>query len=178
MATPDDPLSRGLTVAGNRQHRRHDPLIPGAAAQVAGELLADLLLVGVRSTAQERLGRHQEPGGAEAALQRVVLAEGALQRRQLAVGAGQPFNGQQRAAISLDGEHQAGADRFAVELDRAGATDAVLAPDVRPRQSRVMADEVREQGARLDLALDSVVPLIVTVMFTGAPSRSLARPVP
>ena len=146
-------LSRRSYRCGQPPHRRHDSLIPGAAAQVAGELLADLLLVGLRSTAQERLGRHQEPGGAEAALQRMVLREGALQRRQLAVGAGEPFDGQQRAAIGLDGEHQAGANRFAIELNRAGATDAVLAPDVRPGQPRVMADEVREQSARLDIGL-------------------------
>ena len=75
------------------------------------------------------------------------------------------------AAVGLDGEHQARAHRLAVELDRAGAADAVLAADLGPGQALV-ADEVRQQRARLDVGL-VVAPLMRT--FIGGPPRSSAR---
>ncbi len=56
------------------------------------------------------------------------------------------------AAVGLDGEREAGAHRLAVELHRAGAADAVLAADLGAGQPLV-ADEVRQQRARLHLGL-------------------------
>ena len=56
-------------------------------------------------------------------------------------------------AVGLDGEHDARARRLAVEQNRAGAAHAVLAADVRAGQPEILADEIAEQQARLDLAL-------------------------
>ena len=67
--------------------------------------------------------------------------------------AGQALDGQQRAAVGLHGEHQARAHGLAVELDRARPADAVLAADVGAGQPGLVADEVRQQRARLDVAL-------------------------
>ena len=52
--------------------------------------------------------------------------------------------------VCLDGEQQARASRGAVEDHRAGAADAVLAADVRPGKAESVADEIREEEARLD----------------------------
>ena len=135
-----------------RMDRGDDPLVAGAAAQVAGELLADLGLRRPRVAAQQRLGGDQKAGGAEPALQGVVLGERALQRAS-ARRRGRP--GPRRSgsrAAGLDGQHQARAHRLAVELHGAGAADAVLAADVGAGQPGLVADEVRQQRARLDLA--------------------------
>ena len=81
-----------------------------------------------------------------------MLGERALQRAELPARAGQSLNRNERVAVGLDGQHQTRANRLAVERDRAGAADAVLAADVGTGQSRLVADEVRQQRARLNLA--------------------------
>src|SRR5205085_5519631 len=72
--------------------------------------------------------------------------EGAILGRQI-------LDRAQRETLRLDRQHQARAHRLAVELDGAGAADAVLAADMGAGQARLMADEVRQQQARLDLAV-------------------------
>ena len=59
-----------------------DALVAGAAAQVARQRLADLLVGRVRVVAQERGHRHDEARRAEAALQPVAVAERRLHRRR------------------------------------------------------------------------------------------------
>jgi hypothetical protein len=135
---------------GDVEHGLDDPLVARAPAQVPGQRLAHLALGRVGAIPQERLGGEQEAGRAEPALQRVALVEGLLQRVQL-VAVGEPLDGQQRAAVRLRGEHEARAHGLAVELDRARAAHAVLAADVRAGQPGLVADEVRQQRARLDL---------------------------
>ena len=56
-----------------------------------------------------------------------------------------------------------------VELNRAGSADAVLAADVRPREPGVVAEEVGEERARLDLRL-------VRQPFTVTAIRCLTPP--
>jgi hypothetical protein len=146
----------GRAVAGHRHHRGDDPLVARAPAQVAGQRDADLVL-GHRAPlpfTQQRVGGDQEARGAEATLQRVMLGERALQRAELAVGGGQPLDGGDRSPVGLHGEHQTGPDRLAVERDRTRSAHAVLAADVGAGEPGVMADEVREQRARLDQAVD------------------------
>ena len=96
---------------------------------------------------REEVGRRdQDARRAEAALQRVMTAEGLLQRPPR-----QALDRAQLAAVHLHGEHQARAHRDAVELDRARAADPVLAADVRAGQAELVAQEVAQQEARLDL---------------------------
>ena len=83
---------------------------------------------------------------------RVRLAERRLQRVQLgAVRGGQALDRRDRGAVGLHGEHQARAHRLAVHQHGAGAADAVLAADVRAGEAELVAQEVAEQQARLDL---------------------------
>ena len=83
-----------------------------------------------------------------------MAAEGLLQHRQPARLRRQAFDGAQSAAIGLHRERQAGARRHAVDLDRAGAADAVLAADMGAGRAEHVAQEVGQQHARLGVALD------------------------
>ena len=63
-------------------------------------------------------------------------------------------------AVHLRREHEARANGGAVDPDRAGAADAVLAADMRAPQSQLMAQEVRQQQPRLhQLAAEPAVDL-------------------
>src|SRR5687767_1742252 len=77
---------RSPHFAGCAVHRLDDPEIARAAAEVAREGLAELLLVGIRVLADVGLHRHQEARCAEPALERMSLVEGALERVHVAVG--------------------------------------------------------------------------------------------
>src|SRR5882672_12275044 len=62
-----------------------DVHVPGAAAQVAGDRLADVLLAGLLGARKERAAGHQHARRAVAALQAVLLPEAFLDGVQLAV---------------------------------------------------------------------------------------------
>src|ERR1700744_1246668 len=63
--------------------RIDDRLIAGAAAVVPREMFTDALTIRLALGVQEVLGGHQHPRRAEAALQRVALAERGLEVRYL-----------------------------------------------------------------------------------------------
>src|SRR5215217_1585483 len=64
--------------------RLDDVVVAGAAADVAVERLADLLLARLRVVGEQLHRRHHHPRRAEAALQAVALAERRLHRVKLA----------------------------------------------------------------------------------------------
>src|SRR5262249_37711867 len=131
----------------------HDALVAGAAAQIAGERDAHLAFGGIGVVAQELDQRRENSRRAEAALQAVIVAKGFLQRMQL-VGAGRDaLDGENLVAVSLHGQHEAGARREAVEQDRAGAAYAVLAAEMRSGEAEMVADEIRQGEADLHLLL-------------------------
>ena len=66
-------------------------------------------------------------------------------------------------ALRLHREHQAGAHRLAVEQDRAGAADAVLAADMRPGLAAILADRIDQRAARLDADI-VLLPLTISVI--------------
>ena len=99
---------------------------------------------------KQRAARHHHAGRAVAALQAVLLVEALLDRIELAVLL-EPLDGHDLAAVGLHGEDRAGLDRDAVEQDRAGAAVRRVAADVRAGQPQVLAQEMDEEEARLDL---------------------------
>src|SRR6059036_1703555 len=104
--------------------------------------------------AQERDERHEDARRAEAALQPVSLAERGLKRMQrVARAVSKALHGLDLVAVRLDGEHEAGADRLAVQQDGAGAAHPVLASDVRSGEAQLVAQEVGEEQPRLHRAL-------------------------
>ena len=90
------------------------------------------------------------PRGAEAALQRMVAAKGRVAGAPSRSGDGaMPSTVPQIATIDLHRQRQAGAREHAVDDDRAGAADAVLATDMSSRRTKLLAQEIGEQHARL-----------------------------
>src|SRR5262249_9835811 len=89
-------------------------------------------------------------------LQAVHLAERLLQHMQRAVGRRHALDGADIGAVRLHGEHGARLHRLAVEIDRAGAAVAGLAADMRTGEVELLAQEVDQQGARLDQRLDAL----------------------
>ena len=64
------------------------------------------------------------------------------------------FDGGDAGAVAGHGIGDAGARRHAVEQQRAGAANAVLAAEMGAGQIEVVAQEIGEMGARLDGGLD------------------------
>src|SRR3954466_14651663 len=133
----DDPALTLLAPHrfGGRHDSRDDVLIAGAAAEHCGQRLTHLGYAGRRVDAQEVQRGDQHARRAEAALQSVMLMEGRLQWMQRAASR-DPLDGDDVGAIGLHGEHDARARGLAVEEDRAGATGAVLATDMRPGEGK------------------------------------------
>src|SRR2546422_1357432 len=104
--------------------------------------------------AQERDERHEDARRAEAALQPVSLAERGLKGMQrVARAVSEALHGLDLVAVRLDGEHEAGADRLAVQQHGAGAAHPVLASNVRSGEAQLVAQEVGEEQPRLHRAL-------------------------
>src|SRR5687768_10571238 len=91
MCTVATLLSEAVGCGG--LHRANDLVVAGAAAEVAGQPPADLVLGRARVRLEKRLRRDDEAGRADPALQRGVLEKSRLKRMQRI-----------RCAYALDGE--------------------------------------------------------------------------
>ena len=102
-------------------------LITGAAAQVTGQQLTQLV-VGVLLAGLDDLDSgHDEAGGAETTLDSSFLDESFLDSVQLAVGAQQAFQSTDFLALDPNCQVQAGVDSLTIDQDVAGAAFADLA---------------------------------------------------
>src|SRR5579885_1361788 len=122
----------------------HHLVIPGAAAEVARDPIADLGLGRIEVAVEQRLRGDQQARRAEAALQRRVLQELLLYGMQLAAG-GEALDGLDRVPFGLDGEHQARAHETPVQDHAAGAAVAGAAAFLAPGEVELVAEHV-EQG--------------------------------
>ena len=161
-----DPLDRiysGATLADHAhripirrpvgravEDRGHVAVVVRAAADVARHALPDVILGGIWRRRNDRLGRHQLARRAESALRAVAGDERRLKRIEPAV-AGEPFDRFHGAAIGPDRELTARVDGDAVEMHRARAALAAVAPDLGPRQVEVVADQLGERPPMLDV---------------------------
>src|SRR5579885_1804003 len=107
------------SLARRVEHRAYDLVVTGASAEIARQMVADLGLGRPRNLVEQRLGRHQEARRADAALQAGVLEEFALQHVQFGA-LGEPLDGFELAALRFDPQHEARADRAAVDQARTG----------------------------------------------------------
>ena len=94
---------------GGQAHGLDDLLVARAAAQVAGQRLADLGVVRVGVAGQQVVGRDQQPGRAEAALHRAGVDERLLHRVQLAARRRSPSTVTTSRPSAWPAAHQAGA---------------------------------------------------------------------
>jgi hypothetical protein len=75
--------------------------------------------------------------------------KGLLHRVQRSAGGSQALDSRNLVALGLDGEHQAGPNRRAVQQDRAAPAHPVLATDVGAGQAEVVTEMVGEQPPRI-----------------------------
>src|SRR5947207_13376985 len=93
--------------------------------------------------AQERDERHEDARRAEAALQPVSLAERGLKRMQrVAQAVSKTLHGLDLLAVRLDGEHQAGVDRRAVQPPGADPGHPVHTSYLRSSNAHLVAHEL------------------------------------
>jgi hypothetical protein len=98
--------------------------------------------------------RHQDPGGAEAALERMVAPEGVLQNVE-SVGSGrQTLHGADVTSIDLHGEREAGTRDHSVHRHRTGTADTMFASDVSARGADLLTQKIRQQHAGFGFAVD------------------------
>src|SRR6188508_1956444 len=143
---------RGREFSGGLLDRLDDVHVARATTEVAADALADLRFVRVGVLGEEPGRLHDHPRRAEAALQAVLIPERLLERMKGRL-AGHPLDGLELTAIGLDSEHRARLRARAVDVDGARAAVARVAPDVRPGQPEVIAQEMDEEEARLDIRL-------------------------
>src|SRR2546428_694327 len=150
VATLGLPLGGLAHLARRVVDGLHDVHVTGAAAEIPGDRLTDLLLRrrGVRGEEADR--GHHHSRGAEPALQAVLLVEALLDRMELPILLESLDRGDARL-IHLHREEGAGLHRAAVEQDGACAAACGVAADVGPGHPEVLAEEVNEQRSRLDV---------------------------
>ena len=135
---------------------RDDRHIAGAAAKMPTEELAQLGFGWIGRDAQVPVERHQDAGGAEAALQRVMAAERLLQHREASGLRRESLDRAQRRAVHLHREGEARACGRAVDLNRAGTAHAVLATDMGSGQLQVFPQKIREIEPRQYMRVDAL----------------------
>ena len=87
---------------------------------------------------------HDHAGGAETALQAVMLAEGFLHRMQRRAIGGQPLDGPDLVSVRHHRERGAGFDRLAVEMHDAGAALRGVAADMGTGQPQILAQKLHQ----------------------------------
>ncbi len=146
-------------VLGSQLRRRildrlDDVHIAGAAAQVSGNAVTDFLLAGIGIFHQQARGAQDHARRAIAALQPMHQPKTFLDGGKRPVGVGDPFDGGDMGAIGLDREAHAALDRHVVHVDGAGAAMAGVAADMGSGEIELLAKEMNEQEARLDVGFD------------------------
>src|SRR6476646_1517873 len=138
--------------SGGLLDRLDDVHVASATTEIAADALPDLGFVGVGVLAEQPSRLHDHPRRAEAALKAVLIPERLLERVERRL-AGHPLDRLELATIRLDREHRARLRARAIDVDGAGAAVARVASDVGAGQAEVVAQEVDEEEARLDICL-------------------------
>src|ERR1700722_14950918 len=137
-------------LLGRPEHRFHDVLVAGAAAQVAGQRPPHVFLRRIGVAVEQVLGGHHHARRAEPPLEAGLLPEPLLDRVQLA-RRGQALHGGDLPAVALHRQHGAGLDGRAVDAHRAGAAVGRAAAPGRAGQPGAAPDQGGEQQPGLDL---------------------------
>src|SRR5215813_4650996 len=165
------PLLPGRHVLSGPLDRLDDVVIAGAPAEVALELVPDLVFARVRVALEDLVRRHDHARRAETALESVLLPEALLDGVKLAVF-GQALDRGDGGAIGLDRKERARLHRQPIHEDGAGAALARVAADVRARETDHLTDVVDEKQSGLDLvAVRLAVDGDLDWQFHGASSE-------
>ena len=151
-----------------RLDRLEDLLIAGAAAEAAGQRLADLIARRVRVLVEQRLGGDQE---CRACSSRTARRRG--RRRPPAADAGgrrsPALRPSSRAPVALDAEHQARQHRLAVEQHGARAALAELAAVLGAAEVQILTQHLEQRLVRRErdlgrLAVDGQGDVVMSVV--------------
>ncbi len=136
-------------LSSARRARREDLAVARAAADVAGEGLAQVMVRWVRVALEQVGDGDDEAGDAVAALHRAGVEKRLLHRVERSVG-----ERRRRAdcgAVDLCGRHEAGTDELVVEPDRARAALALLAAVLDGDHLELVAQKSGEAHQRVDV---------------------------
>ena len=131
-------------------HRVDDVLIAGAAAEVAVQPVANLLLARLWIVGQQVDRRQDHAGRAVAALQSMFLPEPFLQRMELP-GLREPLDRRYVRAIRLDRKEGARLRAPSIHEHRTGPALTGVAPDVHAGQIELLPQKMHQQQPRLHL---------------------------
>src|SRR2546423_6475950 len=146
---------RVLPRARRELHRGDDLGIGGAAAEVAREIVPDLILVGIGMRLKELRGHQHESRRAIAALEGAGLDECLLHGAQrLRARIGERLDGVHLGAVDEGREVEAAGDGLAVHQDGAAAAHALPAAFARAHQIEFALQHLDEVVMRLDLGRD------------------------
>jgi hypothetical protein len=124
---------------GSQLDRIDDLSVTGAAADVAGQRLADLHRGGLGHTAEKVVSRHYQARGAEATLHRTRFDKSLLHRVQH-LPLQQPFDRDNLSSFGLAAEHEARADELPVHIHGARSAFALLACVLRAGKLQPLAE--------------------------------------
>src|ERR1051325_10746716 len=130
-------MGPSLRVRGGVDRRAH--LLEGAAPADVGDLAIDVGVGGLGLALEQLRDRHDHAALAVAALRHVVIDPGLLHLVQHAI-LGEAFDGGDLLARRGARRERAGADRLAVDMDRAGAALGDATAVLRASQADVFAD--------------------------------------
>jgi hypothetical protein len=158
--------------------------IPGTAAKMATQQIANLALVGRWIVSQEMIERDQDAGRAEPTLQRVVPPECCLQNAEPLSRWSYPLYCAQIATVGLYRERKTSPRQHAIDDDRAGTTNSMFASDVGTSRANLLTEKIGQQhaGLRLALNLPAIQRKTHQVTAHGLPaahdrtSRTMSRP--
>ena len=136
-----------LPLGGGVLDGSDDFVVAGAAAEIAREVEADLVLGRLGVLGQEPFALHDEAGSADTALQRSSFEERLLDRVQPG-RRGDTFDRADGRPFGLDRQHEAAIDRAAVEDDRASSAVAVRATFLRAGQVEVVSQDFEQRLPR------------------------------
>src|SRR6266567_3327256 len=140
-------------LARGKLHRLDDFRIGATAAQIAGEVMTDLVLVRVRVFGEE-LARHQhEARRAKAALGGSAFEKGLLHGAQFSARR-QMLDRHDLGAVGEDRKEETPRHRLAVDQHRAAAAQALGAALARAEEVEALLQELHEVLVRRDFGRD------------------------
>jgi hypothetical protein len=123
-------------------------MVSSATTDVASQLVPDFSWTKVGGALKHLPNAHDHPGGAIAALQRVMLLERGLDRVQV-IARGKTFDCRDLGTVRHDRENGARFDGIAIDIDCARTALRRIAPDMCPGQAEVVAQSMHQQAPRL-----------------------------
>ena len=135
------------TGSRGQAHGVEDLLVAGAAAEVAGERLADLVVATGRGVRASRSAAATTSPGVQKPHCTAPASTKACLHRVEPVAVGEPLDRRHVVTVGLRREDEAGADEHAVEQHRARAALALLARVLRARVAELLAQREEQRLA-------------------------------